>query len=99
METGRFPSLDKFRGALQARSSLLDTRVDEELLSKLVPTPYDAFQRALDNDGATEPDFNAFLKSLKTLKVGEESLLTEDALHSLANTVWQLSFEVRPQLC
>lgn len=97
-EMDQFPALEKFRAALQSRSALLDTPVDEKLLSELRPTPLDAFQRALDNDGATEPDVNAFLESLKALKFGNESLLTRDGLVSLANVVWQLTFAVRPQL-
>ena len=97
-ETDQFPALAKFRAALQSRSALLDTRVDEKLLAELRPTPLDAFQHALDNDGATEPDINAFLENLKGLKVGDETLLTREGLVALANTVWQLSFAVRPQL-
>ena len=69
-KTAQFPSLDRLQSALCTRSKLLDTFVDEELLSSLQPTPYDAFQRALDNEGAKEPDIQAFLHSLKALKVG-----------------------------
>jgi hypothetical protein len=94
----QFPSLEKFQSALQARSSLLDSPVDEKLLSSLVPAPYDVLQRALDTDGAKESDISTFIKSLKALKVGDVSLLTNDGLLYLANLVWKLSFEVRPKL-
>jgi hypothetical protein len=97
-EASIIPSLEKFRLALEARCALLDGCIDEDLLSKLKPTPYDAFQRALDIDGAKEQDINAFLESLKAWKVGRSKMLTKDGLVFLSNTVWQLSFEVSPVL-
>lgn len=96
--TSQFPSLDKFRGVLQQRSALLECRVTEELLSSLQPTPKDAFQRALDIDGAKEHDIHAFVKSLKALKDGNSNLVTKGGLVFLSNTVWQLSFEARAEL-
>jgi hypothetical protein len=97
-QPNQFPSLEKFQSALQARSSLLEAPVDEELLSSLTPAPYDVLQRALDTDGAKESDIHNFIKSLKSVKVDDADLLTKDGLLYLVNLVWKLSFEVRPML-
>lgn len=97
-KTAQFPSLDRLQTALCDRSKLFGSPINEELLSSLKPTPYDAFQRALEKEGAKEPDIQQFLHSLKALKYGRSSLLTKDGLIFLSNTIWQLHFEVRRQL-
>lgn len=96
MSQAKFASLALFEQNLEFKASLLDTRVDAELLYNLEPSPAQVFREAHELDGASTDDIKLFLKALKEITGPDnEPLVTRDGLNLLTNVLWDMTWKVR----
>jgi hypothetical protein len=93
MNEAKFASLAMFEQNLEFKASLLDARVDAQLLSSIIPSPAQVFREAYELDGASTDDIKIFLKALKEIKGSDnEPLVTRDGLGMLTNVLFTLDF-------
>lgn len=96
MSQAKFASLALFEQNLEFKASLLDTRVDAQLLHNLEPSPAQVFREARELDGASTDDIKLFLKALKEIRGPDnQPLVTHDGLDVLTNVLWDIAWKVR----